>query len=219
MVFQLIIFDLDGVLVDSEPVVNAILHKMLVESGLEITPDETVNKFTGLAVPNCIKHIEIKFGKILPPDFVNQYDKRVIDALQIDLRPIDGILATLKNIRQPICVASGSSHPRIKLSLEITGLAPNFGNNIFSIDDVAQGKPAPDLFLYAAKQMGYLPNQCAVIEDSIPGVQAGIAAGMTVFGYTASQGADSLIQAGANFVFDDMRNLPDLLESMWGKII
>jgi HAD superfamily hydrolase (TIGR01509 family) len=212
MNFELIIFDLDGVLVDSESVVNRILHDMLNELGINISPKETVDKFTGLALATCLTDIEKQFGK-LPADFAKQYDNKVIDTLRTDLRPIDGIFATLENITRPICVASGSSHPRIKLSLEITGLLSKFGNNIFSIDDVARGKPAPDLFLHAAKQMGHAPQHCAVIEDSVPGVQAGKAAGMAVFAYTGSQSSDTLAKAGADHVFNNMLHLSDLLNS------
>src|SRR5580700_8073663 len=165
MVFQLVIFDLDGVLVDSEPINNQIFFEMLVEAGLSISYEDVFAKFTGLSTQNCINLIEEQFGKALPDNFKTTYQARTRKALKVKLKPITGAISALENITHPVCIASGSGHDRIKLSLQVTGLLSKFENNIFSASDVAHGKPAPDLFLYAAQQMGYSPECCAVIED------------------------------------------------------
>src|SRR5580700_2938661 len=154
MVFQLVIFDLDGVLVDSEPINNQIFFEMLVEAGLNISYEDVFAKFTGLSTQSCINLIEEQFGKTLPDNFKITYQTSTREALKVKLKPIAGAVSALENIKQPVCIASGSGHDRIKLSLQVTGLLPRFANNIFSASDVAHGKPAPDLFLYAAKTMG-----------------------------------------------------------------
>jgi len=210
---QLIIFDCDGVLVDSESIANPLFYKMLTEYGINISYEESYTSFTGLSVRTCLSLIEKKFGKVLPKNLTDEYQENVMLALKTDLKPIKGIHSALENIKQPICVASGSSHERIRLSLELTGLLSKFEGNIFSASDVTRGKPAPDLFLHAAQKMGFLPEQCTVIEDSVPGVQAGVAAGMTVLGYACGHKPEDLASAGAHFVFDDMHLLPELLKS------
>ena len=213
MALQLIIFDCDGVLVDSETIANPVFCDTLTAFGIDMSYEESFATFTGLSLLSCLNIVEATFGKVLPPEFIIQYKEKVSDVLRQKLQPIKDIGSVLDSVKLPICVASGSGHERIRLSLDTTGLLSKFANNIFSASDVAEGKPAPDLFLYAAKEMGYAPEHCAVIEDSIPGVIAGVAAGMTVFAYAGTQKPDTLSKAGAHFIFDDMLNLPKLLNA------
>jgi len=213
MNLELIIFDLDGVLVDSVEIYNRLLHEMLIENEIKMPYEDFVASINGLSLESCIASIEKQSGKILPVDFAREYETRAIDIFKEKLRPTQGALSALNKISQPVCVASGSSHRRIRLSLSPTGLLPKFADNIYSASDVVHGKPAPDLFLYAAKKMGHTPKHCAVVEDSIPGVRAGLAAGMTVFGYVKSESASKLVEAGAHFIFQDMHKLPDLLQT------
>lgn len=211
MSFQLIIFDCDGVLVDSEPISNRLFYQQLVKAGWSMSPELTFATFAGRSLKSSLSLAEDLHGRSLPEEFAKQYEADVMEHLKTELKPIDGITKALTNITMPGCVASSSSHQRIRLSLNVTGLLKKFGNNIFSSEDVARGKPAPDLFLYAARQMGFAPSKAAVIEDSIPGVTAGVAAGMTVFAYTGSVAAGDLTAAGANLTFSDMSLLLDLL--------
>jgi HAD superfamily hydrolase (TIGR01509 family) len=210
--FDLVIFDCDGVLVDSEPISNKIFHDLLVQAGWSMSSQFTFATFTGRSLASSLELAENLLGQPLPKDLAKLYEATVLEHLKSELRPIEDIDQALININTPCCVASSSDHQRIRLSLLVTGLAEIFGENIYSADDVARGKPEPDLFLYAARQMGYQPSKAAVIEDSIPGVQAGIAAGMTVFAYTGSAEASSLRAAGAHHTFNNMRSLPDLLD-------
>jgi HAD superfamily hydrolase (TIGR01509 family) len=213
MDIQLIIFDLDGVLVDSTELYNRLLHEMVMENSIEMPYENFVASINGLSLESCLASIEKQSGKVLPDNFAAEYEERAIDIFREKLRPIPGVFTALNSIKQPICVASGSSHRRIKLSLSLTGLLPKFADNIYSASDVLRGKPAPDLFLYAAKQMGHAPKHCAVVEDSVPGVKAGVAAGMTVFAYVKPETETTLVEAGAHFVFQDMHKLPDLLQT------
>jgi HAD superfamily hydrolase (TIGR01509 family) len=207
---KLIIFDCDGTLVDSEFICNRIFAEILTEIGLSISYEETVEQFMGRSMKTCIEQIEKRLNKSIPEDFISNCQSRVFAAFQNELQPIPGIVSALDNIPNPNCVASNSSHKSIRTVLSITGLLPRFAGRLFSANDVEIGKPAPDLFLYAAQKMGFTPENCIVIEDSVPGVQAAISARMQVFGYAGMSEAKMLDAAGA-IVFQDMRTLPELL--------
>jgi HAD superfamily hydrolase (TIGR01509 family) len=206
----LIIFDCDGVLVDSEPIATRVLQSVLGEAGLALSLEETERRFMGRSRQATIEIVEQEIGRVLGEDFVAGWQARVFAGFRQELRPVPGIEAALDRLAVPVCVASGSDPARIRLSLELTGLLPRFEGRIFSAVQVAQGKPAPDLFLLAAHTLGAPPAECVVIEDSLPGVQAAVAAGMPVWGYAARTPAAMLASAGAK-TFDDMARLPELL--------
>src|SRR5437667_6212340 len=206
MKWKLIIFDCDGVLVDSEPVSCRVLSEALTEIGLPMTFEETVSHFVGRSMAMCLKIIEELMKRPVPANFVDDYYTRMFEAFQKELKPVPGIVEVLDRISTPFCVASSGDHSKIRTTLGLTGLLPRFENRIFSATDVERGKPHPDLFLHAANRMGTPAKYCAVVEDTVLGVQAAIAAGMTVFGYAKFSAPEVLTAAGAN-VFFDMRDL------------
>ncbi|MBI3325126.1 MAG: HAD family hydrolase [Nitrospinae bacterium] len=214
MHFELIIFDCDGVLVDSEPIANRVLMEILSELGLRMTYEECVCTFIGRSAATCMAMIEARIGRLLPEQFLPDWDERLLASLQKEVKPIPGVIEALDQIRLPVCVASSSSHERMRLTLAATGLLTPFEGRLFSATEVVRGKPYPDLFLHAARGMGVPPGRCAVVEDSRVGVEAGIAAGMVVFGYAGGSHSDpkNLQSAGAT-VFVDMAGLPQLLQS------
>lgn len=209
----LVIFDCDGVIVDSEPLANAVLHARLVALGLDLTPEESATRFTGRTMADCVTLIEARLGRAVPADFeatVRRETKAAFDDALTSVKGIDEVLATLA---RPFCLASSGSHEKIRHSLRLTGADRYFDDGrIFSAQDVAAGKPAPDLFLHAAARLGVPPAQCVVVEDSVPGVEAGVAAGMRVLGYAERTASRQLEAAGAT-VFRSMDRLPTLLET------
>jgi len=207
----LLIFDCDGVLVDSEPIAGEVLHRFLGELGLEISLAESTARFTGLSMSSCAAITERMLGHALPADFALEVERRSIDAFRNSLLPVRGIEQALRRLNFPRCVASSGSHARISASLALTGLDRWFPPElIFSSDDVPRGKPAPDLFRHVAARMGYPVGRCMVIEDSVPGVRAAVAAGMEVFGYAERSEPRALRSAGAT-VFTRMSELAALI--------
>lgn len=198
-------------LVDSERITNTVFAKMLSELGLSISLDHMYEHFMGRPMTQCLELIAVKLGKPPPPDFEEQYKKRARVALEKKLRPILGVPEMLDELKIPYCVASSGTHDKMRTTLGITGLLSRFHGRLYSVTEVAHGKPAPDVFLYAAAQCGVEASACAVIEDTPTGVAAGVAAGMTVFGYTGLLSADRLRMAGAYYTFDDMHKLIGLL--------
>ena len=195
-------------LVDSEPIATRVLAGVLAELGLPLSEAAAEEQFIGRSRSAAIELIEQALGHPVPDGFAAHWQALIFDAFRQELRPVPGIEAALDCLTVPVCVASGSEPARIRLSLELTGLLPRFEGRIFSATQVARGKPAPDLFLFAAQSMGAAPARCVVVEDSLLGVQAAVAAGMPVFGYALRSPAASLAKAGAT-VFSDMRRLPD----------
>ncbi|MDQ3741674.1 MAG: HAD family hydrolase [Actinomycetota bacterium] len=197
-----VIFDCDGVLVDSEPASNRVLAEVLTEIGLPTTTEESMAAFMGRSWASNLAVIEQRLGGPAPPDLTERY-RTARDAELRRVEPVDGILEALDRIDLPSCVASSGDHAKMAVTLGATGLLDRFRGRIFSAADLpdGRGKPAPDLFLHAARAMGWEPHATAVVEDSAPGVEAGIAAGMHVFGY----------RVDAPTTFDDMRDLPRLL--------
>lgn len=210
MAHALVIFDCDGVLVDSEPLANRVLSDCFQAAGFPITYETCVAEMIGLSLPRCFELAEDWHGGTLPDDFFETVQSRTYQAIREELQPIPGIRAAIEAIPLPRCVASSSELDKIALSLRQTGLAPLFGDKVFSAQQVARGKPFPDLFLFAAQAMGAEPGDCVVIEDSFYGVRAARAAGMAVFGYSGSGFARQLAEEGAQ-VFDRMPALPGLL--------
>lgn len=210
---SLLIFDCDGVLVDSEPLANQVLHEHIRELGVAISLEESTHRFTGLSMGACVGVIEEMLGGSVPDNFVSRLRSHTARVFVERLRPVTGIETALAALDGPLCVASSGSHAKIRLSLQLTGLRRWFPENaIFSAEDVGRGKPAPDLFLHAAEAMGVTPCQCAVVEDSVPGVKAAGAAGMHVFGYAERTPSRALEAAGAT-VFTRMEELAGLLGS------
>ncbi len=209
----LIIFDCDGVLVDSEPISIRMLHETLKDVGLRISYEQTSRDFEGLSDKDCIRIIEERLGRPIPVSAVEEYEKKLFTALSRDVQPVKHIHEALNAISTPMCVASSGTHGKMRTTLATTRLLPLFEGRLFSASEVERGKPHPDLFLHAAGVMGASPESCVVVEDSIHGVQAGVAAKMTVLGYAERSDPAILSEAGAN-VFKDMRELPRLIEGL-----
>jgi HAD superfamily hydrolase (TIGR01509 family) len=201
-----VIFDCDGVLVDSEPTSNAVLAGVLTEIGLPMTPAEVTATFKGRSWASCLRIVEERLGAPPPPELTERYRSRRDAALR-DVRPVPGVVEALDRIALPSCVASSGDHAKMRLTLGATGLLARFEGRIFSATEVEHGKPAPDLFLHAAERMGFDPATTAVVEDSVPGVEAGVAAGMRVLAYASDGDGPALERAGGE-VFDDMAELP-----------
>jgi HAD superfamily hydrolase (TIGR01509 family) len=210
---DLVIFDCDGVLVDSEVLTNTILRDMLVELGATVTLEDMFDSFVGHSMAQCLDLMRDLLGQYPPDDFVVDYRKRCVQVLQEELQPVPGIELALSRIRLPMCVASSGDHDKMRTTLGQTGLLDHFKDRLFSVTQVAHGKPAPDVFLLAASSMGVPPDRVAVVEDTPVGVMAGVAAGMKVFGYAGRTPQQRLRSAGASVVFHDMSMLPALLES------
>ncbi|MFF8992034.1 HAD family hydrolase [Streptomyces sp. NPDC014983] len=213
MRYELIIFDNDGVLVDSEPISNRLLAAHLTELGVPTSYEDSLRDYMGSAMHRIHDLVLERTGRRLPEDFDDVFHARVFAAFERELEPVRGAAEVLEKLAAdgvPYCVASSGSHERIRVGHRTTGLDRWFEEErIFSSQDVGKGKPAPDLFLHAAERMGVAPERCAVVEDSPLGVQAAVAAGMDVYGFTAMTPAERL--TGATRLFAAMRELPDLL--------
>lgn len=205
------IFDCDGVLVDSELITNRVFASMLNELGLALSLEDMFERFVGRSMPQCLEVITELLGRPVPHRFVEEYQTRSARALKAELKAVPDIGTVLAAMRIPYCVASSGTHEKMQTTLGITGLLPQFRGKMYSVTEVAQSKPFPDVFLHAARQQGVLPGDCAVIEDTPTGVRAGVAAGMTVFGYCALTPKQRLIEAGAHHTFERMRDLPGLI--------
>jgi HAD superfamily hydrolase (TIGR01509 family) len=213
----LVIFDCDGVLIDSELIGCRAEAAELARAGIAITADEILARFTGIPASAMYATLEAKLGKALPADLEARIAARIRADFERELTPVRGIHAALERIVRPVCVASSSDPARLEHSLRLAGLFERFAPHIFGAAMVRHGKPAPDLFLYAAERMGAAPADCVVIEDSEAGVRAGIAAGMRVFGFTGGshcgpQHGERLRTAGAAALFADMAALPGLID-------
>lgn len=207
--FDLIIFDCDGVLVDSEPVANAIFARVLEEEcGLRFSLEEMFDRFVGRSQAQCLQIVEDLTGEIPPSGLADRYKREINLALADSVEAVDGVESVLQHIDIPYCVASSGSQDKMKTTLGKTGLAKYFNDNIFSSSEVEHGKPHPDIYLHAAESMGVAePTRCLVIEDSPIGVRGAVAAGMTVFGYAELIKAEKLHAEGAQLTFDKMGNL------------
>lgn len=212
----LVIFDCDGVIVDSEPIASRVLAEFVSELGLTMTPAEAVARFTGLSLAAVMARIAADLGTPLPEDFRERLEARDFAAFRAELQPVAGVREMLERLTLRRCIASSGSPKKLSVTLGATGLMPVFAPHVFSAEQVKRGKPAPDLFLFAAEQMRASPPSCVVVEDSPAGIRAARAAGMRAFGFAggghAGPGyAEGLFEAGADLVFKDMRVLPDIL--------
>jgi HAD superfamily hydrolase (TIGR01509 family) len=207
-----VIFDCNGVLVDSEPLATAIVSQEFMRAGFPVTPDIVARYFHGRRPADMFAEVEIAARRKLPPDFATTVARTTLRRFREELRVTNHAAHALSWLRGPKCVASSSPIERIRLSLESTDLLRFFDPYLFSAGDVPNGKPAPDLFLHAARMMGVSPGECIVVEDSVVGATAGVAAGMTVIGFAGGSHASSqlggqLMSAGARTVITDMRAL------------
>jgi len=214
--FDLVIFDCAGVLVDSE-VISCLAHaETLTRHGYPITLDQVLERFLGVSDREARQSIETELGRLLPEDFESQMKQAALRRYADGLAAIPHIDEAIAAIGLPKCVASSGTPEKIRHGLTLAGLYDRLAPNIFSASQVERGKPAPDLFLFAAGQMLAAPARCQVIEDSLPGIAAALAAGMTVLGFHGGSHCrpghgDRLRAAGAAAIFDDMRQLPGLV--------
>jgi len=210
--FELVIFDCDGVLVDSKPIINRAHAETLTACGFEISEEELLARFCGMSDAAMLGTIEREWGRALPSWYAAQVGAIIDHEFRHSLVAVSGIAKALDSLLSPICVASSSTPEQIRNKLEITGLLARFGENLFSATMVARGKPAPDLFLRAAARFGAEPRRCLVIEDSLAGIDAARSAGMTAIGFCGGshcgpQHRAALRAHGAAVVIDDMREL------------
>jgi len=211
----LVIFDCDGVLVDSEPIASRVLAEAVSEAGLPLTQAQSNERFLGCSMDMVVDAVEADLGRPLPGDFLSRYTARLHACMEAALEPIPGVSAVLDGLEGPRCVASNGEPATVAFSLAVAGLERYFDGKLFTASDAGRGKPHPDLFLYAAQAMNHAPAECLVVEDSPLGVQGAIAAGMPVLWYAPDTGpkADQLksfCAAGAQ-IFTNMAALPGLI--------
>jgi HAD superfamily hydrolase (TIGR01509 family) len=215
------IFDCNGVLVDSEPLATAIVSQEFVRAGFPLTPEVVARYFTGRRPADMFAEVERAARRKLPANFAASVADVILRRFRKELRATHHAEYALSWLRGPKCVASSSSHERIRVSLESTGLIRFFEPNLFSASDVQKGKPAPDLFLHVASKLNVSAGDCIVVEDSAVGVAAGVAAGMTVIGFVGGSHAGGQLEtvlraAGARSVISDMRTLKSAIIELRG---
>ncbi len=207
---QLIIFDCDGVLVESEAIATGTLEQVCAPYGLIMSNGDALQLFRGQKLDKSLAYIEAQIGRDLPSDIVTIFRAALYEALAKDVEAIPGIKAALDQITVPICVASSGPRRKIELTLNCTGLLARFEGRIFSAYEIGSWKPEPGLFLEAARVCGAVPASCVVVEDSLPGVQAGLAAKMRVLAYVPDGDLDDFAAMGAT-TFTSMSELPELI--------
>jgi HAD superfamily hydrolase (TIGR01509 family) len=212
---DLVIFDCDGVLVDSEVISNAVLARMLSEEGLATTLAQARAAYQGLLLAQVCERAEHRLGRPLPEGWIARYEAEREAVFRLQLQPIAGAAEAVRRVVAAgvaVCVASQGKLFKTRVSLELTGLDELFSEDArFSAEQVARGKPAPDLFLYAAASMGFAPAVCAVVEDTPSGVSAAVAAGMRAVGFVADSDSEALRDAGARELVGSLGELPTLL--------
>ncbi|MGA8770831.1 MAG: HAD family phosphatase [Rhodomicrobium sp.] len=216
---MLIIFDCDGVVIDSMRLLTEVESEAYQSVGIDMSPKELALRFSGVGDFEVYRILAQETGRVIPPDMAARIERRKKEVFAERLKPVDGIREALTAIKAtPRCIASGTAVDLLHYSLRIAGLYDLFAPHIYSAEMVLRGKPCPDLFLHAANEMGHAPETCLVIEDGVAGVKAGRAAGMRVFGFTGGshcdhEHADRLKAAGAELVFSNMRELPALIHA------
>jgi HAD superfamily hydrolase (TIGR01509 family) len=208
---ELVIFDCDGVLVDSERIAARVQVALGEELGWPLTEDEVVDRFIGRSQAAIREQVAARLGEGTAAIWSDRFEQLHGEAVDAGLSPVDGLPEALDALTLPMCVASSGSHDKMRHTLGRTGLYNHFAGRIYSATEVSRGKPAPDLFLHAARQMGVDPAACAVVEDSQPGVHAARAAGMRAFGYAGGLTPAERLEGHDTVVFYDMRKLPALL--------
>ena len=211
----LVVFDCDGVLVDTEPIANRVLTQALVEAGLSLLAQEVSQATTGYSMKQVVAWAERTMGGQLPRDFISQTQARMFEAFRTELKPVSGadvVLDAIAGKEIAYCVASSGDYEKMQFTLGLTGLLSRLEGRMFSTSDVPRGKPAPDVFLRAARKHDAAVSESVVVEDSLPGVAGGLAAGMTVYGFAAGDmRRQNVLGAAGAIVFDDLRDLPELL--------
>ena len=205
-----IIFDCDGTLVDSEEVTNEIIAEMAGELGVKMTGEEATAIFVGKTLDAVLYKMRELSGNEIPDDWLERLINKVSMAWKNELNPVEGVRELLQSLTIPVCVASNGAASHVRESLKITGLHDFFKEQIYTVSDVGVPKPAPDLFLYAAEKMGFKPEECVVVEDSITGVTAAVRAKIKVYGFVKLCSAEELKNAGAT-PFTKMQDLSGLL--------
>ncbi len=208
----LVIFDCDGVLVDSERASNQVLADLLCEIGIELTFEETVETFIGKNLDQTLQKAQEMLGRPPPVDFLDEFKRRGKQAFDKGLSPVPGAVEVLSVLPVPYCVASNGDRAKMQFTLSKTGLLPRFEGRMFSSEDVAAPKPAPDLFLHAANSLGASPGMCVVVEDTPGGVMAARAAGMRVYAYAGLTPRSKLLAAGPTGMIDALPELLPILE-------
>lgn len=209
--YECIIFDCDNVLVDTEAIMLSVLVEIVKDFGVNMTVEEAVYKFCGKPMQEIISNLEAIANSKFPEDFEAKYRTISYEKFRKELQPKEGVQELLANIEVPFCVASNGPRQKIELNLGLTGLLQFFTpETIFSAYDINHWKPDPQLYIHASKAMGFLPSQCIVIEDSLPGIEAGIKGGFKVYGLSNGFNNQELAEKGA-IVFNDMRELHTLL--------
>ena len=216
---ELIIFDCDGVLIDSELIACSADAAELTKAGYEITTQEVVRRFAGVPAKEMYAAIEIELGHTLPRDIKERVAQNILDRYESELRAIPGVRNTLPTLPIPFCVASSSEPIKLRLGLSNTNLLQFFEPHVYSTAQVARGKPSPDVFLYASKQFGALDENCIVVEDSVAGITAAVAAGMHPLGFVGGSHCDSshghvLRDAGAYEVLDRFEDLLEVIQRL-----
>jgi HAD superfamily hydrolase (TIGR01509 family) len=222
--FDAVLFDCDGVLVDSELITNRVLAQMLGELGWSISVEDTMRLFIGKLVRDEAARIEANTGVAITEEWLTKFRERRNTALERELVEINGAPAAVRALHEAldgrIAVASGADRYKVEMQLKKTGMLDYFEGRIFSGHEMPRSKPFPDVYLAAAKGLGVDPKRCAVVEDTVTGATAGVAAGATVFGYAPASLShstpDDLREAGVALVFEDMKQLPALLAQWRG---
>ena len=213
---MLVIFDCDGVLVDSEPLANASFSRALKAQGLDWSAEETMRRLMGLSLKSCVEICEAELGRKLPDDFVEKMQVITYQSFRdAPLQAVAGVKEAVMALQEAgldTCVASSGAVEKMRFTLGLTGLWDLFDGRIFSSSQVPRGKPFPDLFLHAAINMNVQPFDCVVVEDSVPGIRGARSAGMRVMAYAGAPYADrSALRAAGGELFDDMKALPGLV--------
>lgn len=214
---NLVIFDCDGVLVDSEVISVKVDQMVLADLGWSLSVEEIIDRFVGRSHAHFLEVVENHLGRKLPDDWEDSYQHLYRQALARDLKLVDGISEALEKIDLPMCVASNGSHSKMEFTLKRAGLWSRFEGRIFSAADVSQGKPAPDLFLHAASTLGFKPADCIVVEDSWAGVTGAIAADMKVIAYTGGITSQHQLPTGEVTIIDHMSKLPEEVFGLIGN--
>jgi HAD superfamily hydrolase (TIGR01509 family) len=212
MKYKCIIFDCDGVLVDSEAISNKVIVEMANAQGADIDLDYALKNYSGTSLAFVLQDIETRIGKKLPENFMSEYRRITFVRFQQEIQPVKGVTEVLDQLKVPFCVASNGPLNKMALNLEVTGLTKYFRGKMFSAYEINSWKPDPKLFLTAAKSMGFAPEDCAVVEDSISGVEAGLAGGFDVFALSHTHKMDAFKDQGVT-VFTQMSELLELLEN------
>jgi HAD superfamily hydrolase (TIGR01509 family) len=207
---DLVIFDCDGVLVDSERLAVRVESRLITELGWPLTEQDVLERFVGRSDAHMLSEIEAALGRAVP-EWTDLYQERLFAAFHAELTPVDGVADAIDALAMATCVASSGTHEKMALTLGLTGLHDRFADRIFSTTEVTNGKPAPDLFLHAADQMGVEPKRCVVVEDSRSGVDAARAAGMRSLGYAGGLTPPDWLEGPNTVVFTAMADLPGLV--------